>query len=433
MKLLKVLVIGLVIAAMAVPVIAEDRFSLSGQMRVRAFMYDVDKESTNFDDSGAWNDQRMRISGKIAVAEGVSVHFRFDATESDENSSNNVAWGGSSNKYNAAGTYVGGSVYQYSSRRADIQFDKAYLQLVKNGVTFQAGQLYFGGFGHTRDMLDVVGTGFVVKYKGFYLGHVKRLDENAGNDSFGSSSISLTSRPNNDGDVSLTALKYDYKGDGFALTPMLAYNYDDNYTDYDLLGFGLAGSANLGPVYLKGELNIFDGERAGSIDLKGNQLYLDASMAATDTVRVGAMFLWAEGQDGGDQQVTNMNNDGLVNWTFADWHPESYGYWSGEFVREFDIYDPSGAGAGVTAGSLYADVKVNDALSMKFAGMVYQTEDDDIADVDGYTLNAGLAYKLMKNTTLTTHLNYNSEDIDTGYDDYTDDYLQLISGLVVKF
>jgi len=431
MKLLKVLLIGLVITAMAVPVIAEDRFSLSGQMRVRGYVYDVDEESSGFDDSGAWNDQRLRVAGKIAVAEGVSVNFRFDATESNENSSDAVAWGGSNNKKDANGHYTGGSVWHYSQRRADIQFDKAYLQLEKNGFSFLAGQMYFGGVGKTRAMLDVVGAGFIGKYKGFYLAHVKRLDENTGSNSFASSTNNGTIT--NDGDVSLTVARYDYKADSFTVTPMLAYNSDSNWSDYDLFGAGLAGSVNLGPVLLKGEFNMFDGERAGNVDLAGTQLYLDGSMAATDTLRVGAMLFYADSQDNGDVQVTNMNNDGRVDWSFADWHPENYGYWSTEFVREFDIYDPSGASAGVVAGSLYADLKANDKLSFKFAGMVYQTEDDDIADVEGYTLNAGLAYKLMTNTTLTTHINYNSEDIDLGAVDFTDEYLQAISGIVVKF
>lgn len=426
MKMMKVLVALLVMVGMAMPVIAEDRLSLSGSMQVRGFYYDADLESDEFDDNGAWNDQRLRIAGKIAVAEGVSVNFRLDATESDEDSSDAVAWGGSTS-----------SAYQYAQRRADIQFDKAYLQFEKNGFTLQAGQLYFGGFGHTRKMLDVVGAGFVGKYNGFTVAHVKRLDENGGNDSFaprGAASL----RSNADGDVSLTAAKYDFKGDGFSLTPMIAYNNDANWSDYDLLGLGLAGTFDLGALKLKGEINYFDGESSSALDvvvadydLEGLQMYLDLSGAASDNVRLGGMFFYAAGQDDA-YQATQMNFDGRVNWTFADYHPESYGYWSGDFVAEFsDIYDPNGSGAGVIAAQLYSDVKASDNLAFKFAAMYFQAEDDSVSDYDGYTFNAGLAYTVAKNTTFTTHLNYlDSTDDDDNYDDSA---LQVISGLVVKF
>ncbi|MBE0576687.1 MAG: porin [Desulfuromonadales bacterium] len=420
MKLLKVLVAVLVIAAMAVPVIAEDRLQLSGEMRVRGYLYDTDY--TDFgeedDDSGAWNDQRLRMLGKIAVAEGVSVVFRFDATESDENSSNAVAWGGSQT-----------SAYQYSQRRADIQFDNAYLMVEKNGFTLKAGQQYFGFWGYTGKMMDVIGAGFTGQYKGLTLMHVKRLDENNGNDSF--------AQPN-DGDVSLTGLKYDFKGEGFTLTPMVSYNQSDSAVrggDRDLLALGLASSIDLGPVLLKGEFNYFDGEDNVG-DIKGTQLYLDASMAATTTLRVGLMGFYALGDDE-DEQATNNNFDGAVDWTFADWHPESYGHWSVEFVDEFaDIYDPLGVNAGVMAAQLYADLQATENTSMKFAAMYFQNEDDEFIDYDGYTLNAGIAYKLAKNTTLSLHANYikfNVDEVDGESVDADGDTLQAISGIQVAF
>jgi len=50
MKLFKVLVAVLVMAAMAVPVIAEDRLKLSGEMRVRGFLYDVNYDNKALND-----------------------------------------------------------------------------------------------------------------------------------------------------------------------------------------------------------------------------------------------------------------------------------------------------------------------------------------------------------------------------------------------
>ncbi|PLX78747.1 MAG: hypothetical protein C0614_08330 [Desulfuromonas sp.] len=419
---MKTLVALLVAAGLAVPAVsmAEDRLSLSGSMQVRGQYYDVDMGG--MDDDGMWNDQRLRVQGKFSVADGVSVHFRFDATESDENSSDAVAWGGSGNKNNAAGHYVGGSAYQYSQRRADIQFDKAYLQLDMNGMTLQAGQLYFGGFGHTRQV-DVVGAGFIGKYQGLTLAHVKRLDENAGNNSFATSTNNGTTT--NAGDVSLTAVKYDIKTDAFTLTPMVAYNLDDNFSDYDLMLIGAAMTTNAGPVSLKAELDFLTGER-GNTDLAGTQLFVDASVAASDMAKVGVMAFYALGQDGGDEQVTDMNYDGRVDWAFADWHPECYGPWASDFVMEFDVFEPA-ANAGVMGMSVYADINASEDLLLQFAGMYATTEDDDIADENVMTLNAAATYKLTANTKLNAHAYY------VDWDEADASALQVIAGLVVGF
>ena len=83
MKLLKALVVMLVAAALIVPAVsfAEDRLSLSGQMRTRAFHTDYDFDNNDSDSTQTFVNQRLRIAGKIAVAEGVSVTFRTDITE----------------------------------------------------------------------------------------------------------------------------------------------------------------------------------------------------------------------------------------------------------------------------------------------------------------------------------------------------------------
>jgi hypothetical protein len=429
MKLLKVLVAVLVMAAMAVPVIAEDRLSLSGSMQVRGFVYDV--EEGKDDDSGAWNDQRLRIGGKIAVAEGVSVNFRFDVTESDENSSDAVAWGGTD-----------AAAYQYAQRRADVQFDKAYLQVEKHGFTLMAGQQYFGGVGYTRRMADMLGAGFVVKWEGLKLQHVKRMDENIGKNGF-TKNNSAAYGPRDE--VSMTVLSYDFKGEGFSLTPAIAYNDNQNVDDTDFYGAALAGSVDLGPVALKGEFNYFDGETDGDADgelplydwkegdLVGTQLYLDASLAATDTLRVGAMFLYAAGTDKDDEtQITNMNNDGTIDWTFAEWNPQTYGYWSGDILGELDIFDPTGSSAGVIAGSLYADLKATEDMSFKFSGLYMETEEDKAADADGYFLNASVNYKLAENTSLIAHANY-TDITDNDATDGDFELFSMITGVVVSF
>lgn len=430
-RIMQVMVALLAIAAIATPVMAEDRLSLSGSMRVRGFYQDVDN-GLRFDDSAAWNDQRLRVGGKISVAEGVSVNFRFDATESIENSSDGVAWGGDQSYISSRAkteTIAGKEVTAnrkafapYSNRRADIQFDKAYLQLEKFGYTLTAGQQYFGFLGTgTGSLLDTVGAGFMVKRGPVTLVHVKETDNTNG--VFVDTGLK---------ESSITGAKFDFKGDGFTVTPMVSYSNVSG--DGDLLGLGLTGSVNLGVVALKGEIDYFDGETDGVTDpkhdLKGLQVYLDASMALNETVTVGGILLYAQSQDGTDEQVTYQKMP-----VFVGFSPLTYGYSTGDFVdgytRTLNPYKIAGAdNAGMQALQLYTDVKLSDDLMLKGAAAYAQTDDDDIADIDGYILNGSVSYALMENTSLTGHINYSSFDYSGQNDLQT---IQAISGLTVKF
>ena len=138
MKLFKALVALLVVAGLVVPAvaIAEDRLSLSGEMRVRAFHEDFDSA----DSTETWANQRLRIAGKLAVAEGVSVTFRTDITEGTNWGDHSGFGGGPGNpeRSNGFGSGRGGSQQQW---------DRAHLDLTMNGYHLRAGQLYFGTFG----------------------------------------------------------------------------------------------------------------------------------------------------------------------------------------------------------------------------------------------------------------------------------------------
>lgn len=385
-RIAKVLVALLAITAMVAPaVFAEDRLALSGSMQVRGFYTNIDVE--DYDESDAWNDQRLRIGGKLSVAEGVSVNFRFDSTESDDDSSDAMPWGTNG---------------QYTQRRADIQFDLAYLQLEKGGYTFQAGELYSGYYG-IGTLSDILGTGFTIARGAAKIFHIKQQEG---------------------ADESLTGAVYAFQGEGFSVTPMVAYATSEDNSK--LLGLGLFAAVDLDAVKIKGEIDYFKGEDEDGNDAKGLQLYLDASAGVSETVTVGGLFLYAQGQDD-DDQVTRMGGTG-----FGGFSPQTYGFNTTDFSLDVDCFNPvgdTGSDEGVIAGQLYADVALSDDLKAKFAAMYWTVEDDFDGDADGYVLNASASYALMANTTLTTSLNYSMTDLDG-----TDlDVIQAITGLYVNF
>ena len=145
MKMLKVALVVLVMAAMVTPVIAEDRLSLNGEMRVRGWFIDNDNAD---DDTATYGDQRLRIGGKIAVAEGVSITFRTDITES--------RWG-SGNANGSGRTSVNGSNFQSQ------HWDRAHIDLTKGNFHLRAGQQY-KAYGKTY-AVDVQSNGLSADYK----------------------------------------------------------------------------------------------------------------------------------------------------------------------------------------------------------------------------------------------------------------------------
>lgn len=391
-KFLKVMIVLLTIAAMAVPAFASD-LSISGTGEVRGYFVQTD-DGTNTTDA-AYNDQRFRTAIKYTVAEGVSVNFRFDVTESPENSSGRAAWG---------------SAGQYTQRRADIQYDKAYLELKKGGYTFQAGELYVGGFG-TGMLADVLGTGFVVKRDAATVYHIKQGD---------SSGEGPTATGTNE--KSLTGASYAIKNDSMSLLPMVAYQTEGR-TGLSIFGLGLEAAANLGAINLKGEIDFFSGDATATTDAKGLQLYVDASTAVSDTVTVGGIVQYAQGQDGTDVQIQRMGGTG-----FGGWSPTTYGFHTTDFNTGASDY--IFAQAGVIAAHIYGDVKVSDALDLKGSFFYAIPEDDTVAGIMDETIigvNASAKYKLMTNTSLTAGVLYQNADLA----DVTT--FEAITGLYVNF
>ncbi|MCK4535766.1 MAG: hypothetical protein KAT93_02065 [Desulfuromonadales bacterium] len=421
MKMLKVLLVILVMAAMAAPVvIAEDRLSLAGQMRVRGWTVDAGGDSTD-----SWADQRFRLGGKIAIAEGVSITFRTDITETN--------WGDEGSAFGAG-------------RMGDTQqWDRAHSDLTKGIFHLRAGQQYVGlGLSQVANSQDAglaIDVKTAIPFKAFVL-----LDDNgndpAGDDyiidqnefladgvtlntAYGDNILNPDAAAVSGTDAFFYGMGISPKGDNYASDLFFA-GYNDG-ADEEVYLFGADLTLDLEAIKLKGEVNFFTGDASAIADAMGTQLYLDASLAATDAATVGAQFYYAAAADSDEVQYIELGND------FNGWDPimdvgtaldnEAIDYYD----RPFDF---TGTGSGLIGGRLYGNVKVNDATNFG-ASVAYLTpEDDDNTDVDSQTaFAAGVTYALMANTSLQAQVQYIDTDDDAG----TDEVFAAGAGLFVNF
>jgi hypothetical protein len=420
MKLLKAFVVMLVAAALIVPAVsfAEDRLSLSGQMRTRAFHNDIDVDGVD-SDTDTYANQRLRIAGKIAVAEGVSVTFRTDITEGTN-------WGDSSDFKNGIGTSIGPirtNGFGHGRSGAQQQWDRAHLDITKGAFHLRAGQQYVGSGGtwalDTQDSglaLDIE-SGVPVK-----LFMIVDKDNVVYDDD--------TEETTDGADAFLYGAFANFKGDNFKSRLILSgYNDGDEQEVYLV---GVNGTLNLDAIKLFGELDFFTGDAndAAGVDAFGTQGMIDASMAASDTFTVGAQLFYAAGDDE-DKQYVRLGNG------FNGWDPiyDVGTSLSNEEIVFGNPFDFTGKSAGVVAGRLYADIKMSDSLNLGISAAYAQEEEDAIVESDGYAVAAGLKYAILENTSFQLQLQYEEFDVEEVATGDTSDYdaFRAGTGFFVNF
>jgi len=405
MKLLKALVVMLVAAALIVPAVsfAEDRLSLSGQMRTRAFHKDYSFDKLDNDGTDTYANQRLRIAGKIAVAEGVSVTFRTDITEGTN-------WGDSSDFQNGLDEAIGPirtNGFGHGRSGAQQQWDRAHLDITKGNFHLRAGQQYVGSGGtwavDTQDSGLALDLGEGAPVKLFVI-----VDDDGG-------SINAT-------DAFLFGGFGNLKGDNFKSRIILS-GYNDG-AEQEVYLVGVNGTLNLDAIKLMGELDFFTGDAddAAGVDAFGTQLLVDASLALSDTFTLGAQLFYAMGDDE-DQQYVRLGNG------FNGWDPiyDVGTNLSNEEIVFGNPFDFTGQSAGVVGGRLYTNVKLSDSLSLGASAAYVQEEEDKLVEADGYALAAGLKYAILENTSIQMQLQYEdfdvtevgqngAADVDGGYD-----------------
>jgi hypothetical protein len=400
-KFLKIMIVMVTILAVAAPVvIAEDRLSLSGSMRVRGFSFQEYDFDDSDDVSNGFFDQRLRIGGKLSIAEGVSITFRTDITE--------TKWGQS------------GATYGSGRSGSTQQWDRAHIDITKGMVSVRAGQqlgLMGQGiaFDHQNTGLKVsLATGAPITLYYFR------------SDQFGSGETD---------DADLYGAQVSHKTDNYNAQVFGGFAHKSAVTSSgpndegaSVYLIGVSGGFNAGPVFIQSEIDFFGGDYYADKptglkqDAVGIQGYVDASMPINEMFTLGGQFFYAQGQDAEDDgvQITKMGNG------FNGWQPETYGPFTTDFSEalEGSLYDPAGTGNGVIAGQLYANFKLNDETDLTGAFMYLVPEDDKLNGNDGgganldsaMIFNAGVDYKLMANTNLAAQLNVADKSVMSGSD-----------------
>ena len=375
-RFLKVMIVLLAIAAMATPVMAEDMLSLGGQMRVRGW-YVGDSTDDNADATTTWADQRLRIGGKLSVAEGVSITFRTDITESN--------WG-SGNKYG-------------SGRIGVQQWDRAHIDLDFGNSSLRAGQQYVW-FMETG-VFNTQSNGLVFKTKGpvavTAFGFLQ--DDNGAKGS-----------PADGFDYGVNV---GFGADTFKANALVAAQSKVLNSDEDVYLLAAEAIFNLDMVKITGELGYFTGDADATTDAFGTQLYVDAAFSLGEATTVGGQLFYALG-DKNDAQYDFLGND------FGGYDPlDAVGTGlDNEQIGTGRPFTFFGSDSGVIAARVYALAKLSDALNFGASAAYLEPEEDANVTADSALVIAtGLKYAFMPNTSVGAQVQYIDVD-DTGVDAY---------------
>lgn len=290
-KFLKVLIVMLTIAAFAAPVMAADNFSVSGTMLTYGTFTDADAAD---DSTNTWGYQKLRVYGIFKANDKVSVHFRSDFVEGN--------WGTDANHGRLS--------------TIGVQMDRAFMDIDLDSVKLRAGT-QFVGFGKSGAFI-YQDTGVTATLKGempVTLAYAL-LDDSA------------TSTRHIIG-ANVKAGAFNVFGGLDADQTMSVYMLGATY------------QAKYDAINVVAEADFFSGEMNDTVDAQGLTLFLDASMAVSDTLTAGGAVYYAGGNDKADKtQVTNLGN------AFGTWDPLTRGPFADEnylvVTRPYDLLGEGG-------------------------------------------------------------------------------------------
>jgi len=408
MKKLAIALLAVVSVAMFIaPSFADDRVSLYGSFRVRAW----DNNYLNGDETSNI-DQRFRIGTRINVADDVYVEMRADYGEG--------SWG-----LNYGPGYV---VRPRTGDSSELDIDRGFLNIDKEMWSLRVGQQFLA-LG-VSEVLDANATAakLVLKLPVQVSLIYGKASENG----------SLNDDGANE-DTDFYAMNLSYDTDAFSSNLYAVTQDDGTATDDSRTMFGFNGNAKLGMVDLTAELDFATGDYndavGNNIDYMGTQFYLKGSANLTDAFSMGAELLYALGTDDANEvQLTN-----ICDW--ASFVPMSSNTPFDADVTAFDSnvnwfspFDPTGDSAGVQGITLFGAFKVMDGLSLGAKVGYFTPEEDSVTDVDDITsFNVWASYMLATNTELALAYFYSDYDEDGATPMFTEEQEIMVARLQVNF
>jgi len=390
-KFFVILMAVMFVAGFVGQVYAEDRLSLSGQFRARAWH----TEAAGVDNNDYF-DQRLRVGGTIKANDNVSVSFRMDLSEG--------VWGRDFD--------LGTGGWADASENNEIGLDRAYIDFTTGIASVRVGQ-YWNGAG-INYIWDHQATGVRINLDL----PVKVMLEYAKMDEKGATTDEADLGTQDD---DFFGINLGFGAEAVSGNVLFATLKDASDNDDSPWAIGLQVTANLGVITLNGELDYFGGSLGDNVDYVGTQLFLDAGAKVTDNATVGAMFLYAMGTDENDEIQRTAITAGGESFTplgfrgdlIYDFYPVGslYGGLGGQF-------NPGGNSSGVVGGALYCDFNVIDALTLHaVVGYVTPEEDDNTVLDNATSVTLELNYQLMDNVRLSAGYGTCMPD----YTDNTDD------------
>jgi hypothetical protein len=412
-KMKKIFIIALAVMMVASMAYAEDRLALNGSFRV--WGWSTEGSDWNSDTTQDWIGQRLRMGGKIAVADDVSVNFRMDFGESN--------WG---DQYGPGGGYVvrpRGANGTTNSSQLDI--DRAFVQIDKQYWGLIAGQQYLGlGVCEVLDANVPAINLQITPMEPLKISLIyAKISENGGYDDEGATE-----------DIDFYGFNIGYSAENFSVKAYYGMQDDSTPAEVNPSGGGIYGSLGLGMFNLETELDILGGDTAAGVDYTGTQFYLGANAGLTEMIKLGAEFFYAKG-DETDTQIT-----GFCDWfTFTPMSMNTP--MSGEFSAfepngTTSPFDPSGAGAGSLGGTLWADFSILEGLKLGAKVGYWEVETDENTYIDSiFAYNAYVSYMIASNSNLSlTYLNSTPDYDGSEPAGTTDDsYEVAVLALVVNF
>ena len=390
---------------------AEDRLSLSGDIRIRYFYQDDRDWNGDAEDSVNYFDQRLRMGTRIQVMDGIAIRLRVDWQETQ--------WG--------QNTGLFGRPTAATDDDAAVQIDRAFLQINKPMFDFLIGHIaqYWGhssAYGPQE-----MGMALTVKTPVELVFNYFKLTENG----------SLNDDEWND-DRDMYALKATYPNDSprtvnkvGAYVAMINDSTDADDSPYLV---GLFGGYNFGSVVLKSSLDFFGGDD-GNNEYMGTQFWAGLDFPISKMLTAAFNFYYALGTD--DPTETQLDQ---IHTRFGGFEGPVM---ERSFFGETDSINALGNstpfkpfGGGENSGVVGADAVVIYKFTPEFAAAgqlgYYAAEEDDATTFDSlFAITGAFEWTFAKGSHLVLIGSYGIPDKDASVAD--DEKMEFVSILKVKY